>query len=187
MSGMILHLDDFGEGELLEKDFEVDPAEVDALLDGTGFRAGGSLAVELVANLVGETTVRVRGHLEGAITYECGRCLEARTRALSIDPDFVLMQRSQWADTYEEDEDEVELGADDMDVSVYEGEEINLAPLVREAILLELPTHPRCPDELRQACDEAYRANVGEEALEELEDAAMDQRWAPLKDIELKD
>lgn len=185
MSGMILHLDDFDEGELLERTLEIESTEVDALLEGTEFASSDGLAAEFVADKVG-TTIRVRGHVDGVVAYQCGRCLEQRSMPLDIDPEFVLMERSDWSQEYE-DEDEIALEADDMDVSVYEGEEIDLAPLVREAILLDLPTHPRCPDTQREACDEAYRQNVGDEALEELDEAAMDQRWAPLKDIKLKD
>lgn len=183
MSAMMIHLDDFGDEDLLERRFEVSSEAVDEMLADTEYRSADGLVAELVANRVG-STVRVHGRIHGKVAYECGRCLEMTSTEVEVEPDFVLMEAEEFEATYSDEE--IELEAEDMDVSVYSGEEIDLAPLVREAILLELPTLPRCPDELRERCDEAYRKNVGEQALKELEDAAMDQRWAPLKDIKLK-
>jgi uncharacterized protein len=185
MSGMILHLDEFEHDRLQRRRFEASAEEAAALLKDTGYRFAGGLVADLEADLVG-TTIRVTGEVDTTVEYECGRCLETRQQPVSIEAEFVLMSRADWDETYEHD-DEIELEADDMDVSFYEGEDIDLTPLVREAILLELPTLPRCPDDRKDECDEAYRRNVGDEALEKLEEAAMDQRWAPLKDLKLKD
>jgi len=183
MSGMMIHLDDFGEDDLLERRFEIGSAEVDEMLADTEYRCADGLVAQLVANRVG-STVRVKGSVRAQVQYECGRCLEARTSPLDVEPDFVLMEAEEFASTYAAEE--IELEAEDMDVSVYSGEQLDLAPLVREAILLELPAVPRCPEELREQCDEAYRRNVGEKALKSIEEASMDQRWAPLTEIKLK-
>lgn len=184
MPGMILYIDDFGEGDLIERGFDLDAEQVAELLEESGYRGPTGLRAEIIANRVG-TTIRVRGSVAGEIEYECGRCLETRAQVMEVDTHFVLMESSEFESTYRGEE--IELDADDMDVSVYSGDEIDIAPLVREAILLELPTMPRCSDELRAACDEAFERNIGEDAKKELEEAAMDQRWAALKDLKLKD
>lgn len=186
MSSMILHLDEFDEGEG-RKSLQVEEAaeQATALLDDSTYRVVAPLTADLDISLV-DTTFRIRGPLRAEVEYECGRCLEPRQMTLELDTEFVLMARSRWAAAYEDD-DELELADDDMDVSFYEGDEIDLAPILREAMLLELPTHPRCPIELRDACDDAYRRNVGDAAIEKLEEASLDQRWAALKDIKLKD
>jgi uncharacterized protein len=183
---MILHLDEFDEGESL-RTVHVDASAEQAsqLLHDSGYRVTGSLSADLQANLVG-TTVRVHGPMSVDVEFECGRCLEMRKMTVELEAEFVLLEKSEWSAKYEGD-DEIELSDDDMDVSFYEGDEIDLTPLVREAVLLDLPLLPRCSDEDRAICDEAYRRNVGEAALEELDDAALDQRWAALKDIKLKD
>lgn len=186
MSGMILHLDEFGEDEgRLDLHLAASREEASHLLADSGYAAAGPLTADLEADRIG-TSVRVRGPVSVEVEFECGRCLERRQQALDLDAEFVLMAKSAWAEKYEDD-DERELDEDEMDVSFYEGEDIDLAPLLREAILLELPTLPRCPDDLRAQCDEAYRQNVGETALEQLEEAALDQRWAALKNFKLKD
>lgn len=185
MSGMKLHLDDLSEAEGHVFEVDVSAHEATRLIDDTTYRAVAPLRAQLEASLTG-STVRVAGPVQAHVEFECGKCLESRQRALDINAEFVLMARSEWEKTYESD-DELELNDDDMDVSFYEGEELDLAPLLREAMLLELPAYPRCPPEGKEACDEAYRRNVGGAALDELEEAALDQRWAALKDIKLKD
>lgn len=184
MSGMMIHIEDLEEGELLQRRFEISPAQLDALLLGTEYRSAEGLDTELSINRV-ESTIRVHGNVAGRVAFECGRCLEAASTSFEFDANFVLMEAAQFESTYEGEE--IELDADDLDVSVYSGEDIDLGPLVREAILLELPILPRCPDERRELCDDAYNRNIGEKAIKDLEEATMDQRWASLKDIKLKE
>ncbi len=140
---------------------------------------------QLVAQLVGRT-VHIDGTVEGTFFFRCGRCLEWRQIDLDEDVEFVLMSRDSWTESYE-GEEEIALEESDMDVSYYEGEIIDLRPLLREAVLLELPDFPVCPERLSEACDTAYERVVGEETLEENEANSMDLRWSKLKEIELDD
>ncbi len=186
MSGMILQLDEFDEGESLRAvHLEATSDEAARLLADSGYRITGPLAAEFDVNLVG-TTVRIRGALGVEVAYECGRCLESQSLTLALDTEFVLLEKQDWIAKYESSE-ELELDDDDMDVSFYVGKKIDLAPLLREAILLDLPILPRCPDEGRAKCDEAYRNNVGDTALQQLDEAALDPRWAALNAIKLKE
>ncbi len=184
MPGMTIYLDQFEENDHLERRFELEPGEASRLLSDSGYEFESELVAEVTANRL-ESTIRVTGELSGTVGFDCGRCLEHRTTSFEVEADFVLMRRELFEATYEGDE--IELDADDLDVSTYSGDEIDLAPLVREAILLELPPYPRCSDEHRELCDAAYDRNIGDEAKEKLEEAAMDQRWAALKDVKLKD
>ena len=47
---------------------------------------------------------------------------------------------------------EAELTDDELDLSVYEGDEIDLAPLLREQIILALPTRPLCDEHCKGLC-----------------------------------
>ena len=47
---------------------------------------------------------------------------------------------------------EAELTEEDLSFSFYEGDEVNLAPLVRETLLLALPTKPLCREDCRGLC-----------------------------------
>ena len=132
------------------------------------------------------STVYVDGVVQADFEYRCGRCLTERHLEVDKDVDFVLMSEQDWSSTYEDDE-EIALEEEDMDVSFYEGDTIDLGPLFREAVILELPAFPQCPEEMRESCDEAYESKVGDETLEEQEEHKVDLRWWPLKDIELSD
>ena len=45
-----------------------------------------------------------------------------------------------------------ELEEEDLDLSFYEGEEIDLSPLVQEQIILALPTRPLCRESCKGLC-----------------------------------
>lgn len=186
MATFDIDLNDLRRGPV-EKSFEPSADEVAAIFEGLEdfeIKADGFEAA-LRAQLT-DSTVHVVGELSVTADYQCGRCLQAREHQVETEVDFVLMSRRDWSNAYE-GEEEIALSPEDLDVSYYEGEVIDLAPLIREAVLLELPTFPHCPEEMRQACDEAYEAVVGEETQEELEDAKIDLRWGPLKDLDLGD
>ncbi|MGM0556554.1 MAG: YceD family protein [Myxococcota bacterium] len=132
------------------------------------------------------STVYVDGVVRADFKYRCGRCLTRRHHEIDKDVEFVLMSEEDWSSTYE-GEEEIALEEADMDVSFYEGNTVDLGPLFREAILLDLPVFPQCPDELRDSCDEAYEKRVGDETIEEQEHQKPDLRWWPLRNIELAD
>jgi uncharacterized protein len=181
---MLLHLDEFDDSNVLELHFEPSTAEARELLDGIEFTPEEALVVDLTAVRSG-SAVRLLGTLRGTFSFACGRCLSEREHEFDESVEFVVLSKAAWEATYE-GENEIELDADDLDVSFYEGDTIDLRPLVREAIILELPNYPRCPEELREACDEAYEAYVGGEVLDEQEENSVDLRWGPLKELKKK-
>ena len=65
--------------------------------------------------------------------------------------------------------------SEDLEVALYDGEELDLADVVRQAVLLELEPYPVCPAECRGQVEGA--------SLETPSDH-IDPRWAPL--LELK-
>jgi DUF177 domain-containing protein len=86
------------------------------------------------------------GALRGEVIGTCARCLDEYTFRLDRAFRFVLTPRVAAVD------EGPELSADDMSLSTYEGEEIDLTPLVHEQILLGLPTRPLCRDSCRGLC-----------------------------------
>lgn len=186
MSAFQIDLRDL-EGGPVEKNFQPSREQLEELFAGLGdevwlvnpedFRA------DMRAQLT-DGTVHVSGHVHGEFAYECGRCMSERHLPVDADVDFVLMSAQQWSNAYG-DEDEIALSEDEMDVSYYEGEIIDLAELIREAALLEFPPFPQCPDELREQCDRLYEERVGDEALSELEEQKVDLRWTPLKNLKV--
>ncbi|QDG53763.1 DUF177 domain-containing protein [Persicimonas caeni] len=149
------------------------------ILDAEGFAAD-------VRAQMADSTVHVSGHVEGGFVYDCGRCLSERQFQVDTDVDFVLMSESEWSNAYA-GEEEIALREDELDVSYYEGETLDLGQLIREAVLLELPPFPNCPDTLREECDTLYEERIGEETVEELEEQKVDLRWGPLKNLKVTD
>ena len=84
------------------------------------------------------------GEVAGTVVGQCVRCLELYEFRLVTPFAFVLVPRPQ---TPADDEDEAEI-----DLAYYEGEEIDLSPLLRERVLLSLPTRPLCAEECLGLC-----------------------------------
>lgn len=117
----------------------------------------------------------VRGTVSGPMGYACATCLEEEPLDLRIDLKWTLVPKQALSSEKLSDKEELELTVDDLDVSFFEGEEIDLAELVREAILLELDP---CPRHDVDAC--AGRRYLSDPAGEGEEEDPLDPRWAPL-------
>jgi len=83
-----------------------------------------------------------RGSLHGEILGSCARCLEEYSFGLEHPFAFVLTPLAAAAG------EPARLSADDLALSYFEGEKIDLTPLVHEQTILALPTRPLC----REAC-----------------------------------
>ncbi|MFT6399830.1 MAG: uncharacterized metal-binding protein YceD (DUF177 family) [Bradymonadia bacterium] len=105
------------------------------------FRAAIEGDVELDVQKL-EGMLFLRGTIRGAYEFDCARCLSSRARSLELPIHWTLIPKSTFSDP--DNDQEVELTSDDMDTSFYEGEEIDLGDLAREALLLELQPVPRC-------------------------------------------
>lgn len=90
-----------------------------------------------------ERDILLRGHLTGALTCTCSRCLALYAEPLVIDFDLLLHQGQEPVS-----EEEIELTAAELDEDYFLGEELDLTQYLREQILLALPLKPLC----RQDC-----------------------------------
>lgn len=108
--------------------------EADTALDVdlSHYRAGDDLVF----------TGRIRGRLRGT----CARCAEDFLCPLDAPFDLVLTPRLPQA------AEDGALSADDVALGFYEGEEVDLGPLVCEQTLLALPTRPLCREDCRGLC-----------------------------------
>ncbi len=133
--------------------------------------ARGACRADLTVTRLSEMLL-LTGTVSGPLTADCARCLKELDRPLDLRLQWTLLPKTSLADDVSP-EDELELTTDDLDTSFYEGDEINLLELVREAILLELDSIPRCDvDECDGSAYEQPPADAGKPAL--------DPRWAPL-------
>jgi uncharacterized protein len=83
------------------------------------------------------------GRITGNVVGHCGRCLEEYRFPLAADFSSVLVPRHVHG-TREAD--------DEIDLGYYEGQEIDVSPLVQERIILALPMRPLCSDSCKGLC-----------------------------------
>jgi DUF177 domain-containing protein len=87
------------------------------------------------------------GSLMGSFGGCCGRCLKDYVFGLNKQFDFVLSR-----DPAQPNQKVEELTHEDLGLSYYSTEEINLSPLIREQVMLALPTRPLCDENCRGLC-----------------------------------
>jgi uncharacterized protein len=100
---------------------------------------------------------RLRGDLEGT----CGRCLEKARVPVELNLTVTFLPRPEVGHgskgearvaKHEGRPDDDEEDVDDVDVAHYEGDEINLAPEIRDQILLAYPITPLCRETCAGLC-----------------------------------
>lgn len=188
MSQFEIQLDDL-ESSPVELDFEPEPEQLEELFEAFDDEfvvdSEAPFHVDLYVMLDG-TSIVVSGRASGTFHYKCGRCLQDRETEVDASVNVTMLTADEYRETYG-GEEEISLDEEDLETTWYEGQSVDLGPQVRDAMLMELPAWPQCPDELRDSCDAAYEEHVGDETLDRLEEHEVDLRWWPLKDIDLEE
>ena len=86
-----------------------------------------------------------QGRLEGVIEGRCARCIEAYRFSIEKSFNFVLTPEPL-------SPKKKELNRDDLGLSFYSAQEVDLYPFIREQVLLALPMRPLCNDGCRGLC-----------------------------------
>lgn len=107
------------------------------------FEFGGPTRVDLHCDRV-ESDIIVRGRIGCSIVGHCARCLEDYPFDLECDVAAICLPRSE--NGAESDTDEGD------DIVYYDGDEIDLTPIIRERIILALPTRPLCSPDCKGLC-----------------------------------
>ena len=115
-----------------------------------------SLEVDLVYYRSGQD-IFFSGTFHGFLKGRCSRCTEEYSFTLDKPFEFVLTPDPTKADRRAE-----ELHRDDLGVSYYSSDEIDLEPLIAEQVILALPTRPLCSDDCRGLCSQCG-ANLNKE------------------------
>lgn len=140
---------------------------------------GGQIHLELYSE---DVNVFVRGRIQGWMEVACSRCLGTARVPLDEELAITYLPKSQLpvddddADAATEpakadakaserprggrvphegeasEELGVELGDEDLDLYGYEGEEIDLAPMLREQLVLAVPFAPLCTEACKGLC-----------------------------------
>ena len=118
--------------------------------------------------------VIVDGRLQGKAEFDCVSCGQRQNLAISVREDIIILPKNHSAAQEENIEGEGDLSLS-PDLYTFEGQDINLAEIFREVLILNVPTHPRC-DDIEGVCGPSL-ADKGDK-LPETSD--IDPRWAPL-------
>jgi uncharacterized protein len=107
------------------------------------------VAVRLRLTRVGDL-VEVEGQLQTTVRLNCGRCL--RDYAAPLISAFSLTYAQVLPQVEDEEEEDVELTADDLGMTLLEGDEIDFHEALQEQLLLALPFRPLCSESCRGLC-----------------------------------
>ncbi|MEZ4402831.1 MAG: DUF177 domain-containing protein [Kofleriaceae bacterium] len=118
---------------------------------------GGEVDVELNAD---GDSVFAQGAVRGTIAMACSRCVAPF--AITFDERFQVTfvpaaelaasRPAGDARAAGDDDDGVELSSDELDVLPYDGDVVDLTPLVREQFVLAVPFAPVCKDDCLGLC-----------------------------------
>jgi len=170
VNDLVLKVDALDEAQ---EPFEADlPRELlDSVLRAeppTEFHAGGASHLQGKATKLGNK-VLVQARFTVPLSGQCRRCL----KTIALDEPVELTREYVPKAGPEADAEE----------EVYSGKEIDLAPAVREQILLSIPPSPLCREECKGLCPSCGKdLNEGDCGCEQ---KAMDPRWSALKGIRL--
>jgi uncharacterized protein len=109
------------------------------------FRVGGAIAVDLSYYRAG-MELFFEGRLSAPMVASCARCAEEFSAPNARPFRFVLAPRAAG------DNDDGRLRTEDLEFSLYDGDQIDLAPLVSEQLILALPSRALCREDCQGLC-----------------------------------
>jgi uncharacterized protein len=90
---------------------------------------------------------RLEGTVRTVLELPCSRCLEPYRLPVDAALDLRYLPVSERSS-----EDETEVSEEDVDISFYQDDQIDLSELLREQFYLVLPMKPLCQEECRGLC-----------------------------------
>jgi uncharacterized protein len=120
--------------------------------------------------------VFVSGHVDTRAQVECDRCLQPVEAPVSADFTLDYITGSEY-----ESSEVAELTEAEMSVAVFDGEGLDVDEIVKEQILLAVPTRMLCREDCKGICPECgIDRNTGECSCGA---DNIDPRWAALKNL----
>lgn len=92
-------------------------------------------------------SIFVRGLITTTIKISCIRCLDDFDAHLEAE-----LQYNFYPSEEKQFPPEVEINRKDLDLLYYQGDSINVTPLIKEQILLNIPSHPLCRESCKGMC-----------------------------------
>ncbi|MBI5814052.1 MAG: DUF177 domain-containing protein [Nitrospinae bacterium] len=95
-----------------------------------------------------DNTIYFNGEVEAVMGLECSRCLKSFNLPVKDTVAAVFMPKEEFSAAGEEQE----LSGEDMDITVYDGEQIELYGPVRDQLALAAPMRPLCSEDCKGLC-----------------------------------
>jgi uncharacterized protein len=124
------------------------------------------------------STVFIKGNLSVLLNVYCSRCLENANLSAAGDFAYTLIPAKN------ETEKERELNAEDLEIGYYDGEFVDLTPLICEQIILQIPIKALCREECKGLCPQCG-ANLNTASCN-CQRGFVNERMAVLKDFKVK-
>jgi len=165
--------------EAKELSFAEPEADINRVLEKgppTEFRVKGPIEVEVSYYRAG-TELFFEGDLHATTTAVCARCAEDFAAPSERHFRMVLAPKSIGFN------DDKDLREEDLEFSLYDGDQIDLSPLIREQLLLSLPTRPLCREDCRGLCPKCGVDLNNDECS--CSEQTVDPRFAPLRNLKV--
>jgi uncharacterized protein len=144
------------------------PAPADLGVELARIAEGAPLELDLRLESVVEG-VLVSGTVTAPVTGECARCLGPVEDRVSVD----VQELFAYPDSVTDET------ADSDEVSHLVGDQLDLEPVVRDALVLALPLSPLCREDCRGLCPTCGET-LNELPADHTHEAPIDPRWAAL-------
>ncbi|MGB9181093.1 MAG: DUF177 domain-containing protein [Pyrinomonadaceae bacterium] len=164
--------------------------EIDSLENGKGtfahtYETGEIVLDEEHARLTREPEIKgrvsrkaqevsVAGHISAQAEVDCGRCLKSVSVPVETDFEVTYVPASDYA----QEEDAAELHEEDLAQAVFDGGTIDIDELVREQVLLAMPTRALCVEDCKGLCPVCGADRNAEDCA--CQTSEIDPRWAAL-------
>jgi uncharacterized protein len=174
----------------LQRSWELHREQVDEMVagEGAGFRARGPAHIDAKFSKI-ERRVRLQANAKASLTVPCGRCLTPVSVDLPVGFELTLVPQDEYVDAPRDAKDTGKteasgsFGSQEAEEETYAGKVIDLDPLLREQLLLALPTYPVCKDDCKGLCP-VCGTNLNERECG-CDPHVPDPRWAGLKNVKL--
>lgn len=150
------------------------PAEIDLESEGAVLTSDARIEAVVTRHIA---QADVEGEIGAEVELECSRCLQPVAQSLKFPFRVSFVAPENYSEAKE-----TELRGDDLEIAMLESNNVDVAELVREQILLNLPAQIYCAEDCKGLCPQCgANRNLINCQCEEKE---IDPRWAALKNLQ---
>jgi uncharacterized protein len=123
-------------------------------------------------------TIFIKGAISVSLDIDCSRCLEDVNLSVGGDFAYTLVPAKP------EIKEDLELTVEELEISYYEDDFVDLQPIICEQIILQIPVKPLCSQDCKGLC--LHCGNNLNTAACNCQLEFVDERLAALKNFKIK-